>query len=206
MGKLSMYALVCVLFVLLFMPACINNDFDTDKLNKDGSFQIPPVPLGNVDTIWIEGLPEVPVLPEGVEIPQSFETDARREVISNLFTKDILDKFFNEKAKSDVKLEAKADILILNEFAGLEVDVEFEVADFNGEVIPEVKIPSQKLAYGEGQDFVIRFPKESFKYMKDAKDLNLIFVIKAQSISITDNDYALIRDVVLKSGGIHFEF
>lgn len=206
MGRLSMYTSACILFVLLFMASCINNDFDTDKFNKDGSFLIPPVPLGNIDTIWIDGLPEVPIPPVGIEVPQYFEIEARREIISDLFTKDILDKFFNEKAKGDVRLESVADISIMTKSSGLEVKVAFEVADYNGEVIEEVKIPSQTLVYGEGQMFTVQFPQEYFKYMKNAKDLNLIFVIKAQSINITNNDYALLRNVVLKSGGIHFEF
>jgi len=207
MNKLFKHAMLCmVATVVMFVSSCVDNDFDWDDINKNGVFEIPPVPIGDIDTIWMNVLPPVTIPPLGIEIPQGFETEARKEVVEGLFTKDILDKFFNEKAKKDVKLESVADINILGENSGLEVKVKVEVVDANGDVIPQVVIPTQTLYYGTEQDFDIVFPVESFKYMKNARDLNLIFVIKANSIRITDNDYAYIKNIVLKSGGLHFEF
>ena len=207
MRRFTKYTL-CILTGSLFILSCIDNDYDTDKINKDATFGVPPIPIGDIDTIWVDDLPDVTHLYPYMKSASSTKLEilSKEQVIENLFTKDILDKFFNESATKDVILQSKADIHILAPNSGLEIDIKIKISDANGKAIDEIIIPSENLVYGDNQDFNIVFPVQYFKYMKNAKNLNLIFTLRAESISLTKHDFAYLKEIVLKSGGIHFEF
>ncbi|NDW19353.1 hypothetical protein D0T53_10580 [Dysgonomonas sp. 216] len=202
MRKHFKYAL-CALAGII-MLSCIDSDYDIDDINTDSHFKIPTVPFGNIDTIWIETLPEIPIPP--IEIPLEEMKVAKKEILPNIFTKDIIDKFFNENAKENVVFEGTADVKILTEDSGLNIEVKFEVVDESGYVIDAVKIPNQYLEYGKDQGFKMIFPRQYFGLMQNAKDINIIFILSAERIHLTYNDFVFIKDIKLKSGGIHFDF
>ncbi len=186
--------------------SCIDNDYDFDDLNKDGSFNIPPVPIGNVDTFWIETL-EPGQVPPGIEIPGNGSVEVKEQLLENLFSTDILDKFFNENAKEDVVLQSKVDVDVLNSASGIVIDVFVSIIDNDGTVNQRVKIPNpEKIYYGNDQDFNIIFPVEYFADMQEARDLKLTLVMTADYLTFTEKDFVFIKDVVLKSGGLHFSF
>ena len=202
---------LCMIIALLCMQSCVDNDYDIDDFNKDAEFLIPPVPIGNVDTFWVDILPPG-TIPPGITIPSLGNQIVKEQTIQNLFTEDILDKFFYEDANADVKLESKVDIDILGPSSGIEIDVIVQVIDYDEitgveTVNTHMKVPNpQTLRFGKNQKFDIVFPVQYFKYMENARDLKMIIVMKANNIFISENDYFFIKDVVLKSGGLHFKF
>ncbi|GAB6012084.1 hypothetical protein [Viscerimonas tarda] len=211
----------------LFMPSCVEKEYDIDDLNKDALFNVPPVPFGSIDTFFVQGLLGVDI-PDWVELPPIIDnpylsepdTIAKEQIIDNIFSKDIIDQFFHESATSDVILEAVADVHVLrgvNNAANenIAIDAVLEITDSRGQVINEFRIPMpDKLVSKDNQPFKIRFPHQQFGYMKDASGLRFVFIIRATAQDLLNiitkdddkEDYIFIRKIVLKSGGLHFTF
>lgn len=194
--------MISVIIVFVCMVSCIDKDYDIDDLDKNGVFKVPPVLLGNIDTIWLD------ILPEGVP-PISFAIPGmqitKTERIEGVFSEDVLDKFFAESSVGNVSLESKVDVFV-DDAMNFSMDIYPYVINSNGTVNNNVKIEKQTLAKGPNQAFSIVFKKEDFKYMQDANGIQLTIVLKADQIALGDRDYVYLKSVVLKSGGLHFEF
>jgi len=194
--------MVFVIALSLSVIGCIDNDYDIDDLDKNAVFKVPPVLLGNVDTIWID------LLPDGfppISLPIEGEQITKTENIIGIFTDDIVDKFFNEKATANTTLQAKVDVLI-TESENLNIDIYANVINQDGSVNENVIIDKQSLVNGTEQKLSLVFKKEDFAYMKDASNLRLTIVMTAKSITLSEGDYVYMKSAVLKSGGLHFEF
>jgi len=194
--------MVFIIAVSMCIIGCIDNDYDIDDLDKNAVAKVPPILLGNIDTIWVnllpEGLPPVTGSVEGMEI-------TKIEYINGVFSEDIIDKFFNEKATWDVTLQAKVDVLV-ESAQGLVMEIYPEIEDSDGTVNTNVKIEKVSVTNGNNQQISIVFKKDDFKYMEDARDLKFTIVMKANTISLEDEDFVYMKNVVLKSSGLHFEF
>jgi hypothetical protein len=229
MRKMLRYA-ICVAALLPFMQSCVDNDYDIDELNKNAVFKTPPVPFGDIDRLWLEGLygiefPEINMdeLPDWVlETELPLDSIAKEQTLENLFTEDIIDKFFFEGAGNDVILEAYTDIHIFRD-DDEPVNEEFKIAllidvlDANSNVIEGIKIlkddgTANSFTSANNQKIQVRFPCGKFNLMKQASGLKLTFLIKATRVNIAyllsrrDKDYIDIRNVILKTGGIHIKF
>ena len=199
----------------LSMQSCVDNEYDIDNLDKNAMFLMPPIPIGNIDTFKIEVL-ESGTIPEELQGFPEFTLEGteivKEQVIEGLFTEDILDQLFNENATKDVKLDAKVDLKILDEASQVKASMLVHVLDARGRVIEAVKIPNpETLKYGEEQDFSIIFPHEYFSKMKNAQDLKLTIILRAEHINLNNilldlDDYIYIKNVVLKGAEYHFKF
>jgi hypothetical protein len=200
----------------------VDNDYDMDDLNKEAVFKIPPVPFGNIDKFDIETIArDNGTIPEDLDLdafdgtPIDLETGYYSETIENLFTEDIIDKFFFEGAGDDVVLKADADIHLLRN-DGEEENLEFllnavmRVTDESGNELPVIIPYSGYLYSKDNQPVEVRFPKEYFHYMKDASGLKFTFGIKTHINNIgavLDGDnYIQLRNVLLTSAGMKFKF
>ena len=123
-----------VTFSVILMQSCVNKDYDWDDIDKSGVLSIPPVMFGNVDTIYLEGLPEG-ILPEGISIPDFSLT--KSDTIRGIFDGDAVKDFFFDGAGA-VEISAKADLDL--EISGLSIDLYFEVINYSNQVIKDVKI------------------------------------------------------------------
>lgn len=201
MKKLCKF-MISVIIMFICMVSCIDKDYDIDDLDKNGMFKVPPVLLGNIDIIWLNLLPEgVPP----VSLPVSGMQITKVEHIDGVFSEDVLDKFFNESSVGNVSLESKVDVLV-NHAVNFSMDVYPYVLNADGSINNNVKIEKQTLTTGTDQPFSIILKKEYFKYMENANGIQLTIVLKADQITLGDADYVYLKSVVLKSGGIHFEF
>lgn len=192
------------------MQSCMDDDYDFDDMDKNANFLIPPVPIGDIDVFKIDEL-DFGVIPPGIEIPPTglpIEVEeVYEQTVESLFTEDILDKFFYKDAKGDVVLESKVDIDIMDNNPDVTIDIVIQIIDDNGRAMTEVKIPKPaRLKCGENQSLNIVFPNEYFDEMQTAKDLKFIIVLKSKTINISSEDYIYIKEIVLKSSGLHFEF
>lgn len=189
--------------VSALLYSCIDNDYDIDDLNKDALLKTPPIILGNIDTIWVETLPDD--FPP-ISLPIEGEQISKSDIISGLFTHDILNKFFNEKTKEDVVLESKIDLRIMPESEDLRIEIFCEVLNAENSVLNNIKIKEQTLVNGLNQDFSITFPHEYFSDMQQASSLKFTFRLTAKTLVLSKKDFIYIKEVILKSGGMHFEF
>lgn len=191
--KLVYFAIVSLVFVLS-MQSCIDKGYDFDSLNKNSEFKIPPVPLGNIDSIKLFDLPPVGGLYE-----------VRQDTIKGLFGGSAVKKFFYDGADG-VALQGVADVELKYIKEG-SINVAFVVIDKDGLPNQGMKIPDVELNNNEkGQLLAIKFPAEGMAYMANAKDLLLTITVKAGSVSFHADDYIYIKEIVIKTGGIYFEF
>lgn len=190
-----------VTFSVILMQSCVNKDYDWDDIDKSGVLSIPPVMFGNVDTIYLEGLPEG-ILPEGISIPDFSLT--KSDTIRGIFDGDAVKDFFFDGAGA-VEISAKADLDL--EISGLSIDLYFEVINYSNQVIKDVKIAKQTLTTSKNQELTVKIAPEYMKYMENAKDLALTIVLisKNTSLWIGKDDYLFIKNAIIKTGGYHFE-
>lgn len=189
---------------LLTFQSCTDNDYDWDDIDKNGVLPVPPIPIGSLDTIWINTLVEIPTLPP-IELPGEGATVCYSYTIDNMFGEDAIDKIFYEGAK-DVTIQGLADIVILKPTSKLRIGIKFEVLDEQRKVIDAIKIPDQnEFIYGKDQPISILFGAEYMKYFENAAHLKLNIVLKANTIAIGEKDHILLKQLIAKTGGIHVE-
>lgn len=198
MRKISFYIIISTLSIFPFMQSCIDKEYDTDKLNRFVELNVPPVPLGNLDTIFVSFLPTLP--PEIVIGANVVLTDT----IRGIFNEQTISKFFYE-GSGDVVFSTKVDAMVMPQESGLEMEVLIDVIDADRTKNEFVKIPRQRLISAKNQDFTIRIGAEYMKYMKNARDIHFIFAIRVRAINFTRNDYIYIRRFVLSTGGIQVQ-
>lgn len=180
----------------------MDKDYNWDDLDRTGVLRIPPVMFGNIDTIYLEGLPNA-ILPGGIPLPDW--TIAKSDTIKGLFDGDAVRDFFFEGAGA-VEISAKADFDL--EISGITIEIHCFPIDNEGEVIEEVEIEKQILNVNRDQKLSIIVSSEQMKYMENAKDLGLIIVFKTDDafVWIGEDDYIFIKNVIVKTGGYHIDF
>jgi hypothetical protein len=185
---------------IMSIQACVDKDYDLDNLNNEAVFHVPPVPVGTVDTAWFKSnIVEVPV-PPGMSF--SF---ALRYVMGNLFTSDVIEKFFFEGA-GDVSLDGKIDIVISSLNQDVRITTLMSILDENEEPIEDITIENGLLTNSIGQPFKLGIKGEHARYMAGASGVEIIFLFEnISSISLDRNDYLLIKDLVLKTGGMFID-
>lgn len=203
--KCKFCALLFALLSFCFLQSCVDKEYDFDNLNKEGTFYIPPVPLGSIDTIFVTMLDGLPSIPDSLIPPGIGNSVAFSDTIKGLFNEDVNSRFFFDGA-GNVSLQTDADLHVLTEASNVRAMIGFSVLDENGKLINEVKIPSVELVYGVNAGKQILFASQYMKYMANASDLHITIVIKAESLSFNSKNYLLFNNVVLKSGGISFDF
>lgn len=186
---------------VILMQSCVDKDYDWDNMDKSGILSIPPVMFGNIDTIYIDGLPDG-ILPDGISIPDFLI--AKSDTIRGIFDGDAVKDFFFDGA-GEVEISAKADLDL--EISGLTIDLHFEVIDYEGRAIKNVKIAKQTLETSKDQTLSLKIAPEYMKYMENARDLGLTIVLSSTdgSIRIGEDDYLFIKNMIVKTGGYHFE-
>lgn len=190
-----------ITFSVILMQSCVDKGYDWDNIDKGGVLHIPPVMFGNIDTIFIDGLPEG-ILPEGVPVPDF--SIVKSDTIRGLFDDSTVKDFFFDGAGA-VEILAKADLDL--EISGLVVDLYFEVINYDNQAITDIKIAKQTLNISKDQSLSIKIEPEYMKYMENAKDLELTIVISSKdgSVRIGEDDYLFINSAIVKTGGFHFE-
>lgn len=199
--KHSIKFLFLIAISVIIMQSCTDKDYDWDNIDKSGVLSIPPVMFGNIDTIYIDGLPEG-LLPGGVPVPNVSTT--RKDVIEGLFSEDAVKDFFFDGAGA-VEITAKADVDL--DISGVTIDLYFNIIGNDNQVISGVVIPKQTLTIAKNQSLSIKIAPEYMKYMENAKDLGLTIVFSTNnaSIWIGENDYIFIKEAIVKTGGYNFE-
>jgi len=179
----------------------VDKDYNWDNIDKSGVLYIPPVMIGNIDTIYLEGLPEG-IFPGGIPLPDWSIT--KSDTIKGLFDGDAVKDFFFDGA-GDVEITARADIDL--EIEGIFIDIYFNVINYNNARITQVVIPKQNLTIGKDQNLSIKIASEYMQYMEEAKDLELTINLRSEdaSIWIGEDDYIFIKNAIVKTGGFHFE-
>lgn len=203
-SKLFLFLALCAGAGLF--QACTDKDYDLDDIDKNGVIPIPPVPLGSFDTIRVEGLEELPEIPP-IFLPQAPQEVAYKYVLNDLFNGSFVKNFFYEGAK-DIQLLGLIDVMILTENSGLATAIQFKVLDEDYNEIPQIKIADQNdFIYGKNQPLKIVLESQYFKYFREnnATHLELNIVLRANSIAITEKDYIFLKELVLKTGGLHVE-
>lgn len=190
-----------IIFSVIITQSCVDKDYDWDNIDKNGVLNIPPVMFGNIDTIFIEGLPGG-LLPEGVPIPDF--SIVKSDTIRGIFDDSTVKNFFFDGAGA-VEISAKADLDL--EISGLTIDLYFKVINYDNQAITDVKIAKQTLDTSKDQSLSIKIEPEYMKYMENAKDLELTIVISSKNGSawIGEDDYLFIKSAIVKTGGYHFE-
>ncbi|MDR1273430.1 MAG: hypothetical protein LBK12_02670 [Odoribacteraceae bacterium] len=179
------------------LQACVDPDYDLDELDYDAVFNIPPVPVGSVDTAWFKtNLVEV-------ELPGRPGTFAMEYVVKDIFTEDIVNKFFFEGAKA-ASLEGKIDLNIANLGSDAAILTELNVLDADNEVIGAVTIRSGSIYNAREQEFSMHIDAEAMQYMQEARGVKITFVFTGLStVDIDLDDYLLLHGLVLKTGGMY---
>ncbi|WP_029902247.1 hypothetical protein [Prevotella sp. 10(H)] len=199
--KLLRSFILLVLILLLPMQACVEKEYNWSELDTSGIISIPPIPLGSMDTLYIEGLPQGD---ESWGIPIPDGSVIIRYTMYNLFDPNAIKKFFYE-GNHDVEISAKIDFMIA--VKGIYLDMYFNILDENQNKIKEIIIPSQRVTLGESQSFTVKIAPEYMKYMTDSSDLRIYFVLSSKdaTVWISDKDYIYIWDAIIKTGGFYYE-
>lgn len=194
------YLIYTAVFVFV-MQACVDKEYNWDNIDKNGVISIPPVPLGSIDTIYIHGLPQGET-PWGIPIPDFSIT--RSDTIKGLFEGNAVKNFFFEGANT-VEISAKIDIDL--EIKGVNIDIYFDIINYDNTRNINVKIPKQTLTTINDQVLSIKVDSEYMRYMEGAKDLLLTIVLSSEdgTVWLGENDYIYIRDTIIKTGGFHYE-
>lgn len=195
-------SIFCIIIFQFIFFSCIDKEYDWDDLDRTGVLRIPPVMFGNIDTIYLQGLPEA-IIPGGIPLPDW--TIAKSDTIKGLFDGDAVRDFFFEGAGA-VEISAQADIDM--EISGITIELHCFPIDYEGNIINEVKIEKQTLSADKDQKLSVIIPSEGMRYMENAKDLGLIIVLKTRNafIWIGEDDYIFIKNVIVKTGGYHIDF
>ncbi|WP_165026505.1 MULTISPECIES: hypothetical protein [unclassified Dysgonomonas] len=196
--KRNIYYIVGIFILLLSIQSCVEEEYDSDNLNTNIELNIPPVPLGGLDTFHINFLPSIP--PEiviGARVALS-------DTVRGLFSNSTISRFFYE-GSSGVVFSAKVDAMVMPQESGLEIEVILNIINADKTRNEFVKIPPQRLVSAMNQNFEIRIGPEYMKYMKDARDLQFIFGIRVAAINFTRQDYIYLRQVTLFAGGLQLE-
>ncbi|SBW07572.1 hypothetical protein [uncultured Dysgonomonas sp.] len=195
----SYILLACIL--LFSLQACVDKDYDWGNMDKSGVISIPPIPLGDIDTIYIKGLPQ---LNESWGIPIPDGSIALSDTIRGLFDDNAIRKFFYE-GNETVEISAKIDIYVA--IKGVSLDVYFNIIDTGKRRINKVLIPKQTLITGKQQDFSVKITSEYMQYMESASDLQLVIVLSSKDaiLWLGDKDYLYIWGAIVKTGGFYYE-
>lgn len=200
----------CLMLGLFVMQSCVDDDYDWDDVNKEAEFNQPPVPFGAFDSIMLGDMVPLPDIPPIEGLPAIEFEEAYDYVFSDLFNKDFIDYFFYEG--NDVMLTGVADVSILkpNSTATLWLGLSFKVLDDNGKEIPEIVIPNQ-IGYNntKGQPIEIKIASKYMKFFKskNAKHLKVYLILKSSNVIDVDKDaYVEFKDIIFKSGALHFDF
>jgi hypothetical protein len=124
-------------------------------------------------------------------------------VVKDIFTEDIVEKFFFEGAKS-ASLEGKMDVNIANLEGDFEIITRLNVLDADDEVIDAVVIEGGKIRNAAHQDFAMHITEGSMRHMKEARGAKITFVFTGRAtVDIDRDDYLLLHGLVLKTGGMY---
>ncbi|GAB6122041.1 hypothetical protein [Dysgonomonas termitidis] len=196
------YSHIFLAIILLSgLQACVDKDYDWGNMDKSGVISIPPIPLGDIDTIYIKGLPQLDGS-WGIPIPDG--SIALSDTIRGLFDDNAVRKFFYEGSET-VEISAKIDIYVATR--GVSLDVYFNIINTEKQRIAQVIIPKQTLTTGIEQEFSVKITSGYMQYMENASDLQLIIVLKSKDATLwlSNDDYLYIWGAIVKTGGFYYE-
>ncbi|MDU1891609.1 MAG: hypothetical protein E6767_13055 [Dysgonomonas sp.] len=190
-----------VISASILLSSCVDKEYDWNNIDKNGIIKIPPIPLGNIDTIYLEGLPR---WDESWGIPLPDGAIGLRYTIDNIFSGNAVKNFFFEGANT-VEISSKIDIDL--ETIGVTLEIRLNVIDQSGNKIGQVVIPSQILTTGKDLAFSIKIETQYMPYMENAKDLELVIILQTNNalLWIGKDDYLFLKDAIVKTGGFHYE-
>ncbi len=184
----------------LVFQSCINHDYDFDSISKTAHFNIPPVPLGQLDTIFLNTSNYTIDIPEELRLEISTSQFMLETVVEGLFNDEVIERFFYDGA-DDVVLNSDLELDLGNEDK-LSMNIGFSILDANGKVIKEIKIPNVYVEHASKQNAAIVFGEEYMKYMKPARSLRISIVINTLPSSLGTGSYLLFDKLVLNTGGV----
>lgn len=217
--KKLLLSLSIVMLGFVAFQSCVDKDYNFNALDKNAEVKIPPVPLGSIDTIFINKLVGIPTLPPDITFPTTEPEVVLSYVdtVKNIFSGDAVDNFFYDGA-STVALKGKVDALFMPNANKAYVAIAFYVLNQDNTVNTDVKIPSEVFEYTKPTTQVIHTDKnfkdnpinieikaEYMKYMKNAKSLKLVIALKANAAAPTAKDFVFIKQLSLHAGSIAFE-
>ncbi|MDR1415366.1 MAG: hypothetical protein LBI96_06105 [Odoribacteraceae bacterium] len=199
MYKLLTKRIAIACLACLVAQACVDENYDLDDLNTEAVFYLPPIPVGSVDTAWLmENLTKI-------EIPDDPGTFALEYVIQDIFTEDIIGKFFFEGA-GDISLEGKLDLAVaaLDNDAG--IVMKLNILDSQDNIIGSVAVDDGDALNTIGQDFAMHISGDYLRHMTEARGVRIVFVFTGCSdVNLAQTDYLVLRDLVLKTGGMFLD-
>jgi hypothetical protein len=184
----------------LIFQSCIDHDYDFDAINKTAHFNIPPVPLGQLDTIFLNTSGYTIDIPEELKLEITATQYMLETVVEGLFNDEVIERFFYDGA-DDVVLNSDLELDLGNKDT-FSMNIGFSILDANGKVIEEIKIPNIYVERTSRQKAAIIFGKEYMKYMKPARSLCISIVIDTLPSSLGKDSYLLLDKLVLNTGGM----
>ena len=197
-------SLLMVATAVFLLQSCVNRDYDWDNMDTSGVFNIPPVMLGNIETIRLAELP-IGILPPNHNIILPPYALIRSYVFENFFEGDVVDSFFFEGAGT-VEIAGTANLALL--VHGAFINLYFNILDGKGEPIPGISIPPQHLVSGgQNQPLSIRIEEQFMPRMTYAQDLEIVLVIAypGGALTLLPESYLQLNEVIVRTGGIRFE-
>ncbi|MDR0765649.1 MAG: hypothetical protein LBF09_01755 [Odoribacteraceae bacterium] len=197
MKQQTLHVVIAAVACLFVTRACVDKDYDLGELDKEAVINIPPVPVGSVDTAWFKSnLVEI-------EIPGLPGTLALEYLVEGLFTEEVAEKFFFEGA-GDISLEGKLNVFITGINADANITARLNIIDRQGENINAILIDDSQVKNKTIQDFVLHIDSEYTPYMADADGIKITFIFEGlENITLDRDDFLVLDNLVLKTGGMH---
>lgn len=195
--KKILNVIVCLSMAAFIMQSCVDKDFD--DINKNIEFNVPPIPLGSLDTIYVGNLPYIPV-----EINYTVA-----DTIKGLFDEDTNKRFFYDGA-DDVELVGNMDI-VLGEpsMQSTTLTISVNIIDLiDGQYVEnQAKVTIAPVTFTPkiNQPFTIKIAADQMQYMKYANGLRFKVNFNLPTVNLKNTDYLLLKDVVIKTGGISLD-
>ncbi|MDR2414617.1 MAG: hypothetical protein LBD64_06490 [Odoribacteraceae bacterium] len=189
---------VIIAICVFCAQACIDKDYDFSARDKNAVLYIPPVPVGAVDTAWFKS--------NLTELPGIYGDFAMEYLVSNLFTEEVAEKFFFDGA-GDISLVGNLDMFIsgLNESAV--ITMQLSLTDREGNAIDEIKLADRKVTNKASQEFLLQVASDKAPFMANADGIRIVFVFDGlENVTLDRDDYLVLNQLVLKTGGMHVEF
>ena len=200
--KYLLKSLLTVATFVLLLQSCVNRDYDFDNMDTTMVFRIPPLLLGNIETIYLGELP-IGNLPQGIPLPPG-PSIVKSYIFEGIFDDDVIDNFFFEGAGM-VEIAARADVFL--PISEATINLHFNVIGQDGEPIRNINIPTQRMWVGQNQDLSIRIYDRYMALMNNAQDLEIVLAISNQAgaVLIDGESYLRLNNVIIRTGGIRFD-
>ena len=200
MCKQNLQGILLAILLCTVIQSCVDKDYDWDALDKQAVMNIPPVPVGSIDTAWFKSNLTTVVVPD---YPGVF---AMEFVVKELFTDDVVSKFFFDGART-ATLEGQLSIAITHLNDDARILMLMNILNVDDEVIDAVMIDSKEARNKrEGQPFVLEIDSEYMRHMGPASGVKITFILDGLTeVGLDRDDYLALTGLVLKTGGMQID-